>query len=273
MALLAACGNDTETINEEPDEETEITESTEEKDDKEDNNEDKENEDEEPEDEESSETDAELTEDEAEEKVRDYINEYEDYDADDYLIAMREEDGDFYADIHAGIATDEEKGNPILHEYKVDRVSGDVEETDIGPYKQDAYISEVVSMSQEEKNEHHREIAQNSDELDEKVLDKLLLPGLHGNTKEYEGRINPEDTIERVSLKTADDPPQDEKIEIPEVDDEGYFTIDFSEDDLETMSVLTIVISGDDYDGQVFEIPINESDNKMEYISVHEDNE
>lgn len=264
ILLLTACGNGANDENEEANEEPEVTESAENsKDSSEEENE-------------ENEEESELTEEEAEEKARDYINENEDYDADDYVIDMRDEDedDDFYAVVHAGVKTDEYKGNPILHEYKVDRVSGEVEEVspeDFGPEKQSAHISEIVSMSQEEKDEHHREIAQDQDQLDESVLDNLLLPGLHENTKEYEGRINPDDTIEKVSLKRMDDPPYDEEIDIPEADEEGYFMIEFADDDLKNISVLTVVIEGKDYEGQVFEVPINEPDNKMDYISVHED--
>ena len=262
LALLAACGDDTETTHEEADEETETTESTDKQDEQENNKEDEKSEDEES-------KDTELSEDEAEEKAREYINENEDYNADDYVISMREEDDAFIAIVHAGIKADEKKGNPILYQYKVDRISGKVEETNIGSEKQDAHVSEIVSMSQEEKDEHYREIAQNPDKLDERVLAKLLLPGLHENTKEYEGRINPDDTIGKVSLKTADDPSNNEEINTPDVDEEGYFTIYFSENKLKNSSVLTIIVSGDDYNEQIFEIPINEIDNKMDYIRVH----
>lgn len=153
LALLAACGDDTETTHEEADEETETTESTDKQDEQENNKEDEKSEDEES-------KDTELSEDEAEEKAREYINENEDYNADDYVISMREEDDAFIAIVHAGIKADEKKGNPILYQYKVDRISGKVEETNIGSEKQDAHVSEIVSMSQEEKDEHYREIAQ-----------------------------------------------------------------------------------------------------------------
>lgn len=210
----------------------------------------------------------EMTEEEVEEKVIAYVNENKAADGEAYNYNIKDEGAVFTASMYAPVSTSELKGAPILSMFEINKATGEVKEIEVGPYDSDTTTSEIVSMSKEERNSHHRELAAEEGKLEDIVLEHLLLPGVHKNTKTYEGRINPGDTVE-LFLALADTPPDYEPVNTAlDIDEEGYFTIDLSPYELENKSVLRFSIEGDYSEEQVFDVPIYEAQEGMESIGV-----
>lgn len=235
ILLLSACGNSVDTEDEEANEDQSVDETEEPQSDEDlpENNEDSESESTE-----NDRDDSKLTEEEAEARVVNYREEQENRDSEFYEFGMEEEGEIYTASMHAPISTDERKGAPILARYEINRTTGEVQEIDMSPEEPEPHLSEIVLMSEEERREHHRELAADEENLVDSVLDNIMLPGLHENTMTYEGRVNPDNTIE-LSLTTADDPPYSEELNIsPDIDNEGYFTINLRPYDLGNKSIL-----------------------------------
>ncbi|WP_208559451.1 hypothetical protein [Marinilactibacillus kalidii] len=212
-----------------------------------------------------------MTKKEAEEKVIAYINEQADYTETDFYEFNIQDEGSVYtASMYAPVSTDETKGAPIISMYEINQTTGEVKEIEVGNDEQDTAISEIVTMSEEERKAHHRELVAEGESIDKSVLENLMLPGVHMNTTFYEGRVNPGDAIE-ASLGTADTPPDYEQIDVaPKVDSDGYFTISLSPYDLTNKSVLRFSIQGDYSEEQIFDVSIYEEQAGMENVGVRE---
>ena len=265
ILLLAACGNNENIESNDPSGETEVTESDEDQ-----NSEEEKNEKDAVDSEKSK---LELTEEEAEEQVIEYIKETKPEIADflsSYQFLIDEKDNKYQVRMFSPESGDEDIGSPLLSSYEIDRKTGDIAEIDLDSAEPEPYLSEVAIMSDEEREEHHRELATDEESLENSVLDNLLLPGLHENTETYEGKMNPNDDIE-LFLATADDPPYLERLDdIPDIDEDGYFVINLYPYDLSNKAFLRISINGDYSKAQTFDIPIFEAEEGMESISVSE---
>ncbi len=266
VLALAACGPNEQTETNETNEETEVTESHSGQDNGEQEKEEVSNvEKEEPE--------SNLTEEEAEEQVIEYIKETKpeiESFLSSYEFMVEEKEGKYQVNMFSSESADENIGSPLLSSYEVNQSTGEVKEIDPANEEPVPYLSEVATMSVEEREEHHRELAADAENLENKVLDHLMLPGLHENTVTYEGRVNPDDTIE-LFLATADDPPHLEHLDVvPEVDEEGYFSIDLHPYDLKNKAYLRFSIHGDYSKAQDFDLPVFEAEEGMESVSVHQ---
>ncbi len=264
VLALAACGQNEQTETDETNEETEVTGSHS-------GQENKEQEKETASDVEKEETASDLTEEEAEEQVIDYIEETKP-EIESFLSTYQfivEEKGDKYqVNMFSSESADENIGSPLLSSYEVNRSTGEVKEIEPSIEEPEPYVSEVATMSEKEREGRHRELAADEENLENKVFDHLMLPGLHENTVAYEGRVNPDDAIE-LFLATADDPPYLEDLDVvPEVDEEGYFSVDLRPYDLKNKAYLRVSIHGDYSKTQVFDLPVFEADEGMESISV-----
>ncbi|WP_225742935.1 hypothetical protein [Marinilactibacillus sp. Marseille-P9653] len=220
---------------------------------------------------ESNQEDTEMTEEEAKEKVIAYINEQSGpTEAESYNFNIVDEGEVYTASMYTSVSTDETKGAPIISMHEINKTTGEVKKIEVGPYDLNTATSEIASMSEEERKAHHRELVAEGESIDESVLEQLMLPGVHKNTTFYEGRINAGDTVE-LSLATADTPPEYEKLEFsPDIDTEGFFTINLSPYDLTHKSVFRFSIQGDYSNEQIFDIPIFEAQEGMENIGVRE---
>lgn len=272
ILLLSACGNDetpeTEETNEVTEEasegvesnENDTTEETQSGEDSSEGTDEGESDDQENTDQE----DTKLTEEEAKERVVNYREEQEKW-PNEYEFLMEEEDEVYTASMHV-----QREGAPIIAMYEVNKTTGEVRELEMGPDEPEPMTSEIVSMSDEERKEHHLEIAAEEQNIEDSLLEHLMLPGLHENTATYEGRVNPDDTVD-LSLAIADTPPNYEQLNVsPDVDDEGYFTINLRPYDLSNKSVLRFSINGNYSEEQNFDLPIFEAQEGMESIGVRE---
>lgn len=214
--------------------------------------------------------DTELSEEEAVERVRAYIEEEEDVEADDFSIMIEErEEGEYSAQVFtyvSGGEDDEMEATRTMGWYTVDRQTGEVRDT--FEEDTDGFVSEIVSMDEEERESHHRNMAVSEENLMDQVFDNLLLPGVHENTTYYEGRVGPDESV-RVEFPDAEDMVDRTTTDL-DVDEEGYFSIDLSEYDFQEGEVITFRITGGYPQEQVFEIPVHEAKDGMEEIHVRE---
>lgn len=128
-------------------------------------------------------------------------------------------------------------------------------------------ISELVSMSEEERETHHQSIAAEEDELTDEVFDNLLLPGVHENTKSYGGRVGPKDRI-RFEFPDADNPENHSTV-TPVLGEDGYFRVDMTQYDFSEGEIITVRISGEEYPHeQVFELPVYSAEEGVEFTQV-----
>jgi uncharacterized FlaG/YvyC family protein len=264
VLALVACGQNEQTETDETNEETEVTEPHS-------GQENKEQEKEETSDVKKEESESDLTEEEAEEQVIEYIEEMKpeiESFLSSYQFMVEEKEDKYQVKMFSPESADENIGSPLLSSYEVNRTTGEVKEIEPEIEGAEPYISEVATMSIEAREGHHRELAADEENLENKVFDHLMLPGLHENTETYEGRINPDGAIE-LFLATADDPPYLEDLDVvPEVDEEGYFSIDLRPYDLKNKAYLRVSIHGDYSKAQTFDLPIFEAEEGMESISV-----
>lgn len=219
----------------------------------------------------SNENDCELTEEEAKEKLFDYVKENDpslDKMIDDYVVSMEEQGNNFQASIFPHITSDDEQGGALIARYNIERKTGDVEKVTSEDDDAKPYISEIVDFSEEERRAHHEKLAGGSEHVQNKVYEHLLLPGIHENTKKYEGRVNPGNSI-RFTFPDAEEFYK-RSVYDPEVSKDGYFTIDLSAYKFEAGQDIEVAITGGYPQEQTFNIPVNEAQEGMEDIRVRE---
>lgn len=92
---------------------------------------------------------------------------------------------------------DDSNGNDTNDENRndTDTDNQDDEAGDDQPDENENENDTLANMTEEERVEHYRSLARDSDELDEAVFDHLELRGLHENTIIYGGRVNPGSTV------------------------------------------------------------------------------
>lgn len=125
-------------------------------------------------------------------------------------------------------------------------------------------LSELVSMSNEERLMHHQNLGGST----ESVYENLMLPGIHENTRIYEGRINPDDNI-IFEIPDAEASSERDRI-TPEVSEDGYFLIEMEEYDFSVGDNIQVYITGPYPHEEGFSIPVLEAQDGMEEIRVRE---
>lgn len=217
----------------------------------------------------SNESDSELTEDEAKEQLIDYINKNEPgikEFIDIYDILMEKEDDKYRADIYPPVSTDEDKGRALIASYEIDRVTGEVEKIEDESTETKSHLSEIVDFSKKERRAHHEELAGGPEHIQEKVYEHLMLPGIHENTKKYEGRINPG---ERIRFRFPDaEKFVDRSTDDPEVSEEGYFSINLAAYEFKAGQDILVSITKGYPQEQTFTLTVNEAQEGMEEIRV-----
>lgn len=207
-----------------------------------------------------------LTEDEAIELVRLHVEEQEDLDIEEGMrwTVQEGDEGEYLVQLFtfAPEGEDEVQHTQTIGWYVVNKETHEV--TNRMDEVSDVYISEIVSMSEESRENHLRNLTANEENLEAHVFDQLLLPGLHENTAEYEGRVNSGDQVRLVVSSTG------ATVE-PEVDGEGYFLAELDELSLTEGEILSITISGENYSqDQTFELFVHPEHEGMESIRVRE---
>lgn len=147
------------------------------------------------------------------------------------------------------------------------KANDDAEDSEI--HEQQNYLSELVSMNDEEREQHHRSLAIEGTELVDHVFDNLLLPGIHENTQFYEGRVNPEARV-RIEFTESIEMNDRETVN-PEVSEEGYFEVDLHDYEFYEGDGIIVRLTEDGYPReQIFSIPVYETQDGMEEVRVRE---
>lgn len=218
---------------------------------------------------ENTKEDDQITEDEAIEKVKVYVKEHEDYDPEHYEFGVEEKEKEYNISIFPNIPDDDQRGAQIVGHFKVDKATGKVEELDdiTGKMKdKKEKVSEIVDMNKDEQRTHHERLAVKPDNIKNEVYEHLLLPGVHENTKKYEGRINPGEKI-RFEFPDAGNI-ADRSTFDPKVAEDGYFTIKMNPYNFkEGQNIRVYIINGYPHE-QTFDLPVHEAEEKMEEIRV-----
>lgn len=142
------------------------------------------------------------------------------------------------------------------------------DEKDSTANKTEPYISELVNFSEEERRTHHENLAEAPENISEKVYEHLMLPGIHENTRKYEGRINPSDHI-RFTFPDAENFAERTSYD-PEISEEGYFTIDLGAFEFDAGQEILVSITKGYHEEQNFILTVHEAKEAMEDIRVRE---
>lgn len=215
--------------------------------------------------------DSELTEEESKDTLVDYIKENDPemgelIDAYDILI---EKEGDKYrATVYPAVSTDESKGRSLVASYEIDKMTGEVEKIENENTQTKSHLSEIVDFSKEELRAHNEKLAGGSEYIQDKVYEHLMLPGIHENTKKYEGRINPGERI-RFTFPDAEKF-HERSIYDPEISEDGYFTINLNAYEFKAGQDILVSITGGYPEEQTFNLTVNEAQKGMEDIRVRE---
>lgn len=235
-----------------------------------DNNDDSNNNHEETSDE-NTEDDSQLTEDEAKEQVFDYIKENEpeikDF-LDVYQFSVKENDDKYQVNMFSPESEDPGIGSPLLSSYEVDRTTGDVEKIENEDDEAEPHLSEIVDLSEEERRAHHEELAVEPEYVSDDVYEHLMLPGIHENTREYEGRINPDETI-MFEFPDAENASERSTFN-PDVSEDGYFTVDVHRYKFEAGQDIRVYIMNGYPHEQTFDLPVHEAKEGMEKVEVQD---
>ena len=161
---------------------------------------------------------------------------------------------------------DNEQENEKPEENRTEDSENQIDES--SEEQKEVYISELTEFSDEERRAHHEKLADGPPEyVQEKVYEHLMLPGIHENTIRYQGRVNPGESV-RISLINKEEP--QEFIEDPEVTEDGYFTINLENYDLNVGQDIEVAITGGYPEQQNFVLTVNEAEEGMEDIRVKE---
>lgn len=272
--LLTACGTNTDSENEESTTDPPMEDHQSDENETTDETNSTENEEKNETEEQDQEIDNELTEEEAIENVLSYLEEQEGMETEGLRLNTTERKEAFRVQVFAFVPEDEEEQmTQTLGWFLVDKESGEVTKTDAAGKPEEersGELSEIVYMNAEEREAHHREVAAAEEHLQSSVLENLMLPGIHENTIYYEGRINPGDNLIVYLVDPKDPIPADRIDTQPEVDEDGYFSIELNRITLESNNNFRISISGAYPQEQVFDLPIHEAQEGMESIHVKE---
>ncbi|QDI90818.1 hypothetical protein EPH95_06205 [Salicibibacter halophilus] len=212
-----------------------------------------------------------MTEDEAEEHVIDYIKENESGIADfldAYQFSVEENDDIYQVNMFSAESDDETIGSPLLSSYEVDRTTGEVEAVENQANETKSQLSEIIDLNQKERRAHHEELAVKPEELSDEVYVDLLLSGIHENTEDYNGRVNPGDTV-MFEFPDAENN-TDRSTEEAEVSEDGYFTIHVEPYEFKAGEDIRVYITNGYSQEQIFDLPVHEAEEGMEEIRVKE---
>lgn len=214
-----------------------------------------------------------ITEGDVPELVFAYIREHEDFDAEEVqVIAETRENGDYRAQVFQSVPAEaNQQATQTLRWYTIDQRSGKIQQatpgmetnSEIAP---EPTMSGIVSMSEEERNAHYRRLAAAEEHLQERVLDQLLLPGVHENTVSYGGRVGQGDTVQ-WEFPDAESRADRTTINV-DVGEEGYFQLNLAPYEFSAGETMTVRISGDYPQEQVFELPVYEREEGKEILQV-----
>lgn len=217
-------------------------------------------------DDESSEETA-LSKEEAVERAMEYAEETDEYDLEGYQFMGTDADELYKVQMFKFVPEDAEVQEMRTTKwYDVDKQTGEV--TSGMDQFSKGFMSEVVSMSDAERESYHRSLAAYEEDLSEKVFEQLLLPGVHENTTYYEGRVGSAEHV-RLEYPGSQDILNRKSLD-PTVDEEGYFYIDMSQFELKAGESFVLRITGGYPLEQVFELPVYEAQEGMEEIHVRE---
>lgn len=246
----------------------------------------------------------ELTEEEAEEQVISYLKENRpelENSLSSYQFSVEEKNGNYQINMFSSASADENIGSPLLSSYEVNRNTGEVQEIDSDTNADEEnggqssetsgnelktsdnpYISELVDYSSDELLEYNESIITHSGEKvegqepPEHFLRELMLPGIHENTEIYEGFIGLlQDALSgetqgprTVSIYLNDyDPAEMDPITTPDVDEEGYFVVDFTNIDITEGDELYFSVQAPDLANQaVAMVEVSEPSEGMGHI-------
>lgn len=181
------------------------------------------------------------------------------------------EDSDYESDVDEDEnASDEDTGGQIDEDENdnEDEDQGQADDTDGESEEEQVELSELVYMSDEEREAHHRNLAVRDDLLWDEVFEYLMLPGIHENTVYYEARVAPDELV-LIELPDAEELVDRTTIN-PYIAEDGHFSIDLGEYDFAAGEAITIRISGGYPQEQTLEIPIHEAREGMEEVRIRE---
>lgn len=208
-----------------------------------------------------------LSKEEAVERTMEYAEETDGFDLEGYQFMTTDADELYKVQMFKFVPEDAEVQEMRTTKwYDVDKKTGEVT-SGMDRFSKD-YMSDVVSMSDAERESYHRSLAAYEEDLSEKVFDQLLLPGVHENTTYYEGRVGSDEQV-RLEYPGSEEI-RNRKILDPTVDEEGYFYIDMTQFDLKAGESFILRITGGYPLEQVFELPVYEAQEGMEEIHVRE---
>lgn len=218
----------------------------------------------------SNENNSELTEEEAKDRLFEYLKENNSERAenfDTYDLLIKEEGRNFQISLFPHTTSDDEQGGAMIARYNVERETGNVEEV-TSKDDTEPYISELIDFSDKERRAHHEKLAGRPEYIQDKVYEHLMLPGIHENTKKYEGRINPGERI-RFTFPDAEKF-HERSIYDPEISEDGYFTINLNAYEFKAGQDILVSITGGYPEEQTFKLTVNEAQKGMEDIRVRE---
>jgi hypothetical protein len=246
----------------------------------------------------SEENSTELTENEAKEEVIHHIQEnrpeIESF-LSTYQFSVDENNGQYQVNMFSSESADENIGSPLLSSYEVDRNTGEVQEIDLDDDGQsletsandlktsdNPHMSELIDYSPEELRSHNEDMITHSGQKvegqtpPEHFLEELMLPGIHENTEVYEGfagLLRDASTGELLEPRTVSiylndyEPAEMDPIMTPDVDEEGYFVVDFTDINITAGDELYIMVSAPDLANQaVAMVEVSEVSEGMEHI-------
>lgn len=218
---------------------------------------------------ENNDDDSQVTEDEAKQQVFKYIKEYKpeiENFLDTYQFSVDENDDKYIVNMFSAESDDEDIGSPLLSSYEVDQTTGEVEEIEGESNESGSQLSEIVDLNKDERRAHHEELAVNAKQLTDEVYEHLLLPGIHENTKEYNGRVNSGDSIkfEFPDAKNI----ADRSTVKAEVSESGYFTIHVNPYEFKEGQDIRVYITNGYPHEQTFDLPVHEAEENMEEIRL-----
>lgn len=218
----------------------------------------------------SNENNSELTEEEAKDRLFEYLEENNSERAENfetYDLLIKEEGRNFQISLFPHTTSDDEQGGAMIARYNVERETGNVEEVTSND-DTEPYISELIDFSDKERRAHHEKLAGGPEYIQDKVYEHLMLPGIHENTKKYEGRINPGERI-RFTFPDAEKF-HERSIYDPEISEDGYFTINLNAYEFKAGQDILVSITGGYPEEQTFNLTVNEAQKGMEDIRVRE---
>ncbi|MFB4211613.1 hypothetical protein ACE1TH_06795 [Shouchella sp. JSM 1781072] len=137
--------------------------------------------------------------------------------------------------------------------------------------------SDNENESEEERNEAYYEslaVTDDTREVAPEAIEHLELPGIHENTRIYNGTVSPGQMVRFVFPDDEHESGFNYQNALdPHVSDEGHFSVSFSNYDLNDMEQIRFIVSGFLPQEQAFDLPIHPEEEGMAYIPSEADTE